>query len=588
MLPPAVLRGALLALVILLLPAVAFAHGDDEVTLAVKDGLRLTTHVDDGAIGRDSAGQTRALRRMTTRARMGNLATQKVRASDAASGWCGTPRTADYPAGTPTRPYVKVVYAYPTDRANRFSQFADAIQANVAAIERFMSAQSGGTRDVRFDMGTDCGAGYVDIATVALAGPRSNYVDANGNGRIDLIDDEVANALGSPTGVPVNYLVVGESLGTNDCNCVRGTGMEWNDSSKAGAAHAQGGLAAVVWGPDGGAAPGAGPWVPLLFLHETTHTFGGVQSDAPHATLYGHCTDEWDVMCYDDGSNMALSYVCPKLSGDIDESYDCGRDDYFNPSPAPGSYLATHWNVYDSTFLETPGEQPAPVTPTQQTTAPPPTTTQTAPTPPQTAPVTPPPAVTPPADPTQNAGDCPARARSGHAAAVAVAARPHRRGRRHGHHRRRHHRRHGRHRGAHTTRVIAQACAPVLERGSSDAAAADAGMGRAKLTARRATHRRYALRVRPLDRRLPLYGGRHVRYRVRACAWVLDHDGEPLSGHCKTRRARSGHRARAATFRLKGRHARQGTARVEISVRRHGGWRLVGSTFAHGPTLSLR
>ena len=36
--------------------------------------------------------------------------------------------------------------------------------------------------------------------------------------------------------------------------------------------------------------------------HELFHTIGAVLPDAPHATRGGHCTDEWDPLCYDDGS----------------------------------------------------------------------------------------------------------------------------------------------------------------------------------------------------------------------------------------------------------------------------------------------
>ena len=47
-------------------------------------------------------------------------------------------------------------------------------------------------------------------------------------------------------------------------------------------------------------------------------------------------------MCYPDGSPEAAGYddtVCPLDAGAIPQTYDCGHDDYFNPDPAPGSYL---------------------------------------------------------------------------------------------------------------------------------------------------------------------------------------------------------------------------------------------------------
>ncbi len=58
-------------------------------------------------------------------------------------------------------------------------------------------------------------------------------------------------------------------------------------------------------------------------------------------------------MCYaeDSGAAHAMQYDCARVGGAIPQAYDCGRDDYFNPAPEAGSYLATHWNVFDSAFL---------------------------------------------------------------------------------------------------------------------------------------------------------------------------------------------------------------------------------------------
>src|ERR1700749_5117865 len=94
--------------------------------------------------------------------------------------WCGDELTGNDTAHAATpasAPQFKVVYAYAADRPDRFAGWAGALQANVAIIERFLSAEDGGKKALRFDMGTRCGAQYVDIQSVRLPGPRANYAD---------------------------------------------------------------------------------------------------------------------------------------------------------------------------------------------------------------------------------------------------------------------------------------------------------------------------------------------------------------------------------------------------------------------------
>ena len=93
------------------------------------------------------------------------------------------------------------------------------------------------------------------------------------------------------------------------------------------------------------AAGGAG-----IFAHENGHALGAVQLSAPDTTGAWHCTDGTDVMCYNDGGPNAGSYTngdCPSAPNGT-SILDCRRNDYFNPCPAPGSYLSNHWDIASS------------------------------------------------------------------------------------------------------------------------------------------------------------------------------------------------------------------------------------------------
>lgn len=86
------------------------------------------------------------------------------------------------------------------------------------------------------------------------------------------------------------------------------------------------------------------------------HNLGGVQNDAPNTTMAGHCRDETDTMCYADGGTLGtMLSVC----AGSEHLLDCREDDHYSTAPPAGSYLATHWNPADSSFLD----NLAPVTP---------------------------------------------------------------------------------------------------------------------------------------------------------------------------------------------------------------------------------
>lgn len=89
-------------------------------------------------------------------------------------------------------------------------------------------------------------------------------------------------------------------------------------------------------------------WTAHVVAHEIFHMLGAVQLSAPHSDGTWHCTDTLDLMCYAAGGKAMVKRCYAAIDYD---RVDCGKNDYFNPDPAPRSYLATHWNSANNSFL---------------------------------------------------------------------------------------------------------------------------------------------------------------------------------------------------------------------------------------------
>lgn len=224
---------------------------------------------------------------------------------------------------------VQVLYVVAADRPDRYLSLVDALGQYTIRADGQLNAsarKSGAVRHFRFVTDGDGAGGCVlDVQRVAIGAAEDDTWDA-------MVAALKAQGYSRPDR---KYLIYA------DANVYCGMGSYYTDS-QPGQANVANGTRPEYARVD------AGCWN-YGEGHELMHTLGGVQTDAPHATPGGHCFDEYDELCYDDGSGVRMKYICASSQSTL---FDCNGDDYFlAATPPAGSYLATHWNTADSAFL---------------------------------------------------------------------------------------------------------------------------------------------------------------------------------------------------------------------------------------------
>lgn len=246
----------------------------------------------------------------------------------------------------------QAIYARPADASDRYETIAPKLKQWIANANGLLNAEAS-----RFDMTADlkifCEQGEISVLNVVLPLKSADKVDKQ----------PVAAALQEQgfTSEHVKYIVYWDGTmygcGSDEAKC---TGAVWvNEVYEPGTAAVReilsddglsednpfnrGGDFAFVVKDDAMLSP-------IILLHEYAHTLGAVQLKAPNSAGEGHCKDEPpaeesgnDIMCKSDLPGTEFSDSCPEEGFQL--RFDCNNDDYFNPQPEPGSYLATHWNL---------------------------------------------------------------------------------------------------------------------------------------------------------------------------------------------------------------------------------------------------
>jgi hypothetical protein len=219
--------------------------------------------------------------------------------------------------------YQHVLYGYPKGATSRLATVKDTIAAEMRRIDALLNEEALESGGKTADYKVLCdGAGEVQIDSFQSSEANQQTTFAGVVSAAKQAGFDEPNA---------DYTIFFDSSVPAAC----GTGT-FTDDERLSADNENnfGGGYAVVY---------SDCWTDRTAMHENGHNQGAVQYNAPYSTGNGaHCDDGYDIMCYSDGGDkdVGLTVFCSDKM-----RFDCRHDTYFNTAPAPGSYLATHWNI---------------------------------------------------------------------------------------------------------------------------------------------------------------------------------------------------------------------------------------------------
>jgi Divergent InlB B-repeat domain len=216
-----------------------------------------------------------------------------------AAPWCGTPAPADRPQAV-AGPFVHVVYAFPSDGADRSAELATQISADVDEIDAWWRGQDP-TRAPRFDVFPYACGPQADLSAVRL--PQSGAQLASIQGRAAQASAALAAVgLSSSFG---KYLVYYDGP-SNDANICGQSSL----GPLSGPTYAFVYLTSCSGVPTSAVA-----------AHELIHALGALPPGAPHACRNdsGHPCDSQADILYPFASGQPL----------LAHLLDVGRDDYY-------------------------------------------------------------------------------------------------------------------------------------------------------------------------------------------------------------------------------------------------------------------